>query len=116
MIEGDFQVGLILNTRQVGGFQLRMKDISLHDGLAEMILIKTSNTPFDMMALASTVMTQDLTSDLVISRKVHRITIQTVEPLAWTLDGEYGGAINTVAIKTERNALNFMVDLKSDGR
>lgn len=116
LIEGDFQVGLILNTRQVGGFQLRMKDISLHDGLAEMILIKTSNTPFDMMALASTVMTQDLTSDLVISRKVHRITIQTVEPLAWTLDGEYGGATNTVAIKTERNALNFMVDLKSDGR
>lgn len=113
-IEGDFQVGLILNTRQVGGFQLHMKDISLHDGLAEMILIKTSNTPFDMMALMSTVLAQDFRSDLVIVRKVHRVTIWTVEPISWTLDGEYGGTTNAVAIKTERNALNFMVDIDPD--
>lgn len=114
-IEGDFILGLITNTTSVGGFHIRTADISLVDGLCEVILIKASSGLKNLSNLLSAIVLQDFTSEHLFYAKTRSAKLTFDKPAAWTLDGEYGGLHQTVEIRNHQRALTFMVP-KNAGR
>lgn len=108
-ISGYFIVGLITNSTSVGGMRLRSSDISLHDGLSELILVRATETPLDTISMLNAIAKQDFSSEKLVYRKAKNITLDSVEPISWTLDGEYGGTMTHVETSCCQNALRIMV-------
>lgn len=108
-IQGDFIYGMVANTTSVGGFHLRADDISLNDGLCEVILIKASSGPANVAGLLSAILVQDFSSEHLVYLKTKNARIACDHPIPWTLDGEYGGEHQTVQIHNHSRALTFMV-------
>ena len=102
-------VGLVTNTTSVGGFHLRTADVSLTDGLCEVILIKASSGVKNLSNLLSSIVLQDFTSEHLFYAKTKNLKITFDSPTPWTLDGEYGGEHQTVDICMHQRALTFMV-------
>lgn len=107
--EGDFLFGMVANTTSIGGMRLRAEDISLNDGLSEVILVKASSSPLNLAAIFSAVVAQDFTSDRFVYLKSKNVKLTFDSSIPWTLDGEYGGIHQTVQIHTHRQAINFMI-------
>ena len=108
--EGDYILGLVTNTLQVGGMKnLLPKDIALNDGLFEVLLVKNPKNPLDLNKILTAVMKRDYSADCFDYFKTERITFHSQKPLAWTLDGENGGAYSDTAISCRRQALSILV-------
>ena len=108
-VEGDFLFGMVANTTSIGGIRVRAHDISLIDGLSEVILVKASSAPLNLAAIFSAVVAQDFTSDRFVYLKAQDIVLRSPQPIPWTLDGEYGGLHQTVHIHTHQRAIRFLV-------
>ena len=106
---GDFILGLVTNTTSVGGFHLKTADVSLTDGLCEVILIRASSGVKNLSHLLSSIVLQDFSSEHLFYAKSKNIKITFDTPTPWTLDGEYGGEHQTVNICMHQRALTFMV-------
>lgn len=115
-VEGDFILGLITNTTSVGGFHIRTADISLTDGLCEVILVKASSGVKNLSNLLTSIVLQDFTSEHLFYTKSKHVRITFDHPTPWTLDGEYGGEHQTVNINVHQRALTFMVPEKKPHR
>ncbi|MBQ1368302.1 MAG: YegS/Rv2252/BmrU family lipid kinase [Firmicutes bacterium] len=107
-IEGDFLLGMVANTTSVGGFAIKHDEISLQDGLSDLILIRYSNDALQNLATLNAVLTQDFSSPGLVYRKVKRTRFLSQEYIAWTLDGEYGGEYTDISTDTCQAALSFM--------
>lgn len=110
VIEGEYIYGMVSNTTSVGGFQtFAKKDISLSDGLFEVILVKQPKSPLELqdalMALARQALWE---SKIITAFQCSSLQITTHEPIRWTLDGEYGGAPKTITIQNHRQALTIL--------
>lgn len=91
--EGDYILGLVSNTLQVAGMKnLLPHDIALDDGLFEVLLVKNPKNPIELNKILASVMKKDFGADCFDYFKTREITVQCDSPLAWTLDGENGGA------------------------
>ena len=97
-IEGDFIVGLVANSTSVGGMKLPYTDISLQDGVLELVLIRMQSG-LDLLNLLSDVVAGQFDSEVIIYRKIHRVTFESDIPIAWTLDGEFGGAMSQAEVE-----------------
>ena len=94
-VESQFLYGMISNTRRVGGFDLRMKqDISISDGLMEVILVENPHTPVDNAKMLGAVLAQDTSSKYITFAHTRKITFEADEPLPWTVDGDNGGSVS----------------------
>lgn len=95
-VSGDFLYGMVSNTKRVGGFDLKMKSqISISDGLMELILIRKPENPADNPRLIAAVLAQDITSEFITFAHTKHITFTADEDLPWTVDGEPGGAMRS---------------------
>lgn len=106
---GDFILGMVTNTTSVGGFHLRTADVSLTDGMCEVILIKASSGVKNLSHLLTSIVLQDFSSEHLFYAKTKKLKITFDSPTPWTLDGEYGGEHQTVDIRMHQRALTFMV-------
>lgn len=107
-VEGEFLYGMISNTRRVGGFELKMKnDISISDGLMEMILIRNPSKPGDNAKMLGAVLAQDISSEYITFVHTKNIRFKTDEELPWTIDGESGGIVKNGEIKIIEHAINL---------
>ena len=92
--EGDYLYGMVSNTRRVGGFDLKMReDISLSDGLMEVILIRKPDNPSDNGKMLGAVLMQDTSSEFITFAHTTKLSFEADEPVPWTVDGENGGAV-----------------------
>lgn len=106
--EGDFIFGMITNSRSVGGFKnLTGKNVDMDDGLFEVTLIKMPKNAMELQEILRAVVMQEDDTDLIYSFKSKKITIESEEPIPWTLDGEYGGNPKSVEIENKHQALNL---------
>ena len=107
--EGEFLFGMISNTTHVGGFDLKRKsDISLEDGLMELILIRNPASAADNPKLISAVIAQDPTSEFITFKQVKHIRFTSEEALPWTVDGECGGTITEGSADIIEGAVNLI--------
>ncbi len=107
--EGEYLIGLVTNTLHVAGMKNFLgKDISLDDGLFEVILIKKPQSISELNNILTAVTTGKLDSDYIDYFKTDEITLRCTEGLAWTLDGENGGKHEISRITCRKQALSVL--------
>ena len=110
VIEGDFLYGMITNSISVGGFKrLTGKNVALNDGELEVTLIRRPTNAAELNQLITALLEQNTESEFIYWFKTSELTVEAQEPIAWTLDGEYGGEHKKVQIKDFKEAMQIIV-------
>jgi len=108
--EGNYLYGMVSNTRRVGGFDLRMReDISLSDGLMEVILIRKPDNPADNAKMLGAVLMQDTTNEFITFAHTAHLSFEADEPVPWTVDGENGGAVQAGEVSVLHRAVELFL-------
>lgn len=107
-IEGDFIYGMVSDSISVGGFQgIKRDDVKLDDGLFEVMLVKNPRTPEELSTILNALMKKKPDGNVIGFQSAH-ITFECQEPVAWTLDGEYGGDVELAQIQNLSQAIRIM--------
>lgn len=107
-VEGEFLYGMISNTRRVGGFELKMKDdISISDGLMEVVLVKKPAHPSEGAKMLGAVLAQDTQSEYITFAHTKNIRFVSDEDLPWTVDGENGGIVKSGDVTILEHAIEL---------
>lgn len=110
VIQDNFIVGMVSNSNSIGGLRtLPGPDVSLNDGRFEVLLIKEPNDIFEMNSIVPAIFDRKIKSECVISFKCDSISIVSDEPIAWTLDGEFGGNVTKAEINNLHEAFDIVV-------
>lgn len=99
-VSGDFIYGMVTNSVSVGGFnRVGGKDVLLDDGKFELCLVRRPKTMEQLNEILTGLVQNDFTDKSVFyTAKVDRIRFSSAGPVAWSLDGEYGGETTDVLI------------------
>lgn len=109
-LEEEYIYGMITNSNSVAGFKgITGKDVELNDGLFEVTLIRKPAILKDMNDIVAALTDKRIDSDAIKIFKASKITIESEQEVAWTLDGEYGGSHNRVVIENKKEALEIKV-------
>lgn len=112
VIEGEFIYGMITNAVSVGGIRgITGSNVSLNDGLFEVMLIRKPKKPSDVQAIASALMGMEVQSECVIEMKASKIFVKNPDKISWALDGEYGGTPEKIVIYNHTRVVNIMASL-----
>jgi len=110
VIEGDFVFGGVANSTSVAGFvKLDPERVDLADGLFEVILVKQPIILADFMDILAGVATQTYDGDNIQLLHASRVKFTFSDDVAWTVDGENGGAHREVVISNCHKAINIIV-------
>lgn len=109
-VEADVLDGLVCSTTSVGGFKTtKALPIALNDGKSEIVLVRNFKNLADFSAAAGCLLRQDFQAPYFITFQAEEATFEFDEPVAWTLDGEYGGTLRQVCVRNCRRAIEIMV-------
>ena len=110
IIVDDFIFGMITNSISVGGFKnITGKNVKLDDGVFEVTLIKKPKNPVELNNIILSLLNRDIDTKSMYCFRTAELTLESAEPLAWTLDGENGGAHKSVRIKNLHQAIEIRV-------
>ncbi len=108
VVEGEFIYGMVSNTNYLGGVKAEKAfKAQLNDGLFEVILVKNPKNVVETQDMLSKLLRQDLSSDAFIAFKTDKIEFVSDNPVQWTLDGEFGGAVTQASIINEKQAITL---------
>ena len=108
--EDDFIYGMITNSTSVGGFKnITGKDVRLDDGYFEVTLIRQPKNPLELNNIIMSLLNPDMKSDAVRCFRTAQLTLESEEPVAWTLDGENGGSHTKVEIRNINKGIDIRV-------
>lgn len=109
-IRGDFILGLISNTYSIGGLSnLVAKGVVFDDGLFEVTLIKMPDSLLELNSILNCLLRKDLNPKYFYSFKTSHVRFTSDHEIAWTLDGESGGAYTVADIENHRQAVKIIV-------
>ena len=100
IFEGSLLYGSVSNSTSVAGIvRLPEAMVSLGDGMSELVLVRDPGTVANFAELVSSVLSERFDSDklLILHTKKARFHFDT--PIAWTRDGESGGAYTDIEIR-----------------
>lgn len=107
--EGEYLIGLVTNSLHVAGVKNFLgKDISLDDGMFEVILIKKPQNLIELNRIIAAVSTGKLDSEFIDYFKTDELEIKCADGLSWTLDGENGGTHTVSKITCLTKALSVI--------
>ncbi len=110
VIEGDFIYGMITNSTSVGGFKKIVgKSVEMNDGMFEVTLIRNPKNPLELQEILNALLTEDASSERLITFKTAELRILSPQSVPWVLDGEYGGSPGEIEIKNRYQMLNIIV-------
>ena len=111
VIEDEFINGMITNANSVGGFKsITGKNVTLNDGLFEVMLIKMPNNLIELQSILNCLILQDLQNNYIYKFKASHIKIKADKNVDWTLDGEFGGECIETEIINHKQAIDFLVN------
>ena len=109
IIEDDFLYAMITNATSAGGFKgITGKDVSLNDGIFELLFVKSINGPQDLNEVLSVLSGFKEESERVVKRKATHVKVISEEKIPWTVDGEFAGEHKKVEIDVVPNAIDIM--------
>ncbi len=111
VIEDDFILGMVTNSLQVGGIKFSLGTaISLNDGMFEVLLVKKPQTAVGYQNIISAFLSQstDKTDD-ILCFKASKLTFESNPSVPWTIDGEYGGEMDSVKIENLPKAFSIII-------
>ena len=108
-VEGDFIYGMVGNTVSVGGLvNLPREKVRLDDGRFEVILIRRPENGRDWQSILTALTTLELAEDgAVTGFSAGEITFECGQPVAWTVDGEFGGEQAATRVRCLPQALTM---------
>lgn len=108
-LEGEFIYGAVSNSISVGGFRGILSDqVVLDDGLFEVMLVKKPCTLPELNSVV-TALLKNQPDEYVMAFQTRRISIQSVDEVPWTLDGENGGRHSVAEITNRTRAVRIRV-------
>lgn len=111
IIEDEFIYVGISNSLSIGGLKwFKSDEISLSDGLLEVILIKKPENIFGYIGIIKSILLKDYSEDLnIIYSQDKKLKIQSNENIEWTIDGEIGGSYKDVKIDNINKNIEFLI-------
>lgn len=110
VIEEDFIFGMITNSISVGGFKgITGKHVKLDDGVFEVTLIKKPKNPIELNNLMMSLVDRRIDRNAMYCFRTERLTLESKEDVAWTLDGEYGGLHREVVIENKHRVIEIRI-------
>ena len=107
----EFIYGMITNTMSVGGFKgIIPGNIGLNDGVFEVTLVRTPRNPLEFNEILAFFTGLNKDTDLVYSFQTGRIKLTSAQAVPWTLDGEFGGEIESVVIQNLKESMEIVVE------
>ncbi len=106
---GKFIFGAVSNALSVGGmvkFDSAMVDLS--DGLFEILMIRYPQNLADLQKILHDLATHHYDSDLILYFKAEEVTVESDEPIAWTVDGEMGGTTAEARVRNCHRAIRIL--------
>lgn len=108
VIEDDFIFGSVSNSTSVGGiFTFSRDDIRLNDGEFELLLARNVKSFAGAVELLMKVQKHNYDCNELIFTKTKKLKIHSSKPVAWSLDGEYGGEHSEAEISVLNNAIEI---------
>ena len=110
VITGKYLYGMVTNTLSVGGFKLRgAKHVVLADGQFDCLFIKMPSTPAEMQQIIRGLLQNEVEgNEMFFECKASRVVVDGEQEIAWTLDGEFGGAHSDLTIKNLNKQIIIM--------
>lgn len=109
-IQDEFIYGMITNSTSVGGFKgMTGNHVKLDDGVFEVTLIKKPRNPIELNEIIASLVNLVDDTNMIYSFKTKNVKFTAKKPVAWTLDGEYGGDHVEVEITNQMQAINIIV-------
>ena len=110
VLEGEFMIGMVTNSKQVAGFRNIMgKQVLFDDGEFEVMLIKRPKNPLELQSIITALLIESFDTEYMYTFKAKKIKFEAEEEIPWTLDGEFGGQHETVRICNQKQASEIMV-------
>lgn len=107
VIEDDFMLGAVSNSTSVAGiFKFKPEDVKLNDGYFELLLVRKIH-PITAPVVLRKLIKQEYDGKQLIFLKTRSVKFTSDEPIAWTLDGEYGGAHKVSMIHVLKRAVDI---------
>ena len=109
-IEDEFILGMVTNSRSVGGFRNMIgKNVVFDDGLFEVTLIRKPTNPIALQEIIAALLIEQVDTKHMYTFKTGEITFESLEEIPWTLDGEFGGEHDEGVIRNMKQQLEIMV-------
>lgn len=107
-IEDDFIFGMVTNSVSVGGFKrITGNNVQLDDGVFEVTLIRQPRNPIELNNIMVSLLNRDIDTDAMYCFRTRELVFESADPIAWTLDGEYGGSHTLVSIENKCRAIEI---------
>ena len=108
--EDEYIFGGVTNTLSMGGIlKLDRLDVSLSDGVFEIILVKNPVNAVEVQKIVSSLTRQQFDTDLIEIFRADRAVFEMDEPLVWTLDGERAPGDRRMVIDIIPGAIEIML-------
>ena len=113
VIEGKFVFGAVANSTSIAGFvKLAPEDVSLNDGIFEVLLIREPMSVTDLGAILSSIVTKDFKSDKVVLLHTKNVKFTFETPVTLTRDGENGGTYSELSVTNIHHAISIVKSRK----
>ena len=115
VIEDEVLLGLVCSTTSVGGFRPSVpviKNISLDDGLSEVIVVKHIAYSQDLNGIGTLLTKREFDPKYFYTFQTDHIRFEFPSAVKWTLDGEFGGALQSEEIRNIHKAVEILVPHK----
>lgn len=110
VIEDDFVVGLVTNSRSVGGVRNMIGNrVVFDDGMFEVTLIKMPKNPLELSDILASFLIEQIDAKHIYTFSASKIIFESAEEIPWTLDGEFGGNHKNVVVENLQKQLEIMV-------
>lgn len=112
VIEDEVLLGLVCSTTSVGGFRPASslaREVRLDDGLSEVIVAKNITNLQDLNALGTLLVKREFDPEFFYTFQTDHIRFRFPAAVKWTLDGEFGGAVDAVEIENKNKAVEILV-------
>lgn len=108
MVDGEFCIGFVMNSLSIGGFKNPVSEfVVLDDGLFEVLFVRMPKNLNELQQIILDLLNQKITSEMFVYMQTEYLKIQS-EDMKWSLDGEFGGMVNSVEIWNCKQAIRIV--------
>ncbi len=107
---GEYVFGSISNSKSMGNiFHFDPDSYALDDGEFEVLFIKKPRSVKDLRLILQGMLHNDYSGKMFVTFKSKELCIRSSKPIAWNIDGEYGGDKKTIRIKNRHRGIELVI-------
>lgn len=107
---GEYVFGAISNSKSMGNiFHFDPETYALDDGEFEVLFIKKPRSVKDLRQILHGMIQNDYSGKMFVTFKASELSIRSSKPIAWNIDGEYGGDKKTIEIKNRHQSIELVI-------